>query len=252
VTLPDPEVLDLLANDFVVGWSNIEREDHVGTSHGYSSNQTAVGTTNGAGARNVQLLVLSADGVVLHALPGFWHPADLADELRFARQIHRLWLDPERSRTQKEALFLCLHRFELARQSADTIARSDWQGFDRWSEIQRCQAGPRDTMLAAATGETATGAKNIELKPLNVVARERMMAQPFRKLTDFDVEAFVDYGRVLYDNNAGYDKGKIFAKAEKRAAEREKEAAKAAMEAQKAAEKAEKERKAAAAKTRKS
>lgn len=238
MTLPDPEVLDLLANDFVVGWSNIEREDHVGTSHGYQDNQTAVGTTNGAGGRNLQLLVLSSDGVVLHALPGFWHPADLAAELRFSRQVHRLWLEPERTRAQKDAMFLALHRYELARQSADTIARSDWQGFDRWAEVQRCKQAPRDTMLSVATtGETSVPGKDVELKPLNVVARERMMAQPFRKLADFDVEAFVDYGRVLYDNNAGQDKGRIFAKAEKRAAEREKEAAKAAEEAQKAAEK---------------
>ena len=74
----------LLKSDFVVGWKNIQREDYVGASHGYTCEQPAVGTTNGAGPRNTQMFVLSPGGVVLHALPGFWHPDELAAELHFS------------------------------------------------------------------------------------------------------------------------------------------------------------------------
>ena len=227
MTLPDADVYDLLANDFVVGWANIERENYVGMSHGYSASQTAVGTSNGAGGRNVQLLVLSPDGVVLHALPGFWHPEDLVRELRFALQIHRLWADPDRSREQKEAMFRCLHRAELARQDEAIIARSDWQPFDRWAELERCKASIRDTVVTTEHGYPLKDRNMLRLKPLNVVARERMMAQPFRTLATFDFESFVDYGRTLYDNNEGIDKGKPFEKAAQREAQREKEAEKA-------------------------
>lgn len=233
MTLPDADVYDLLANDFVVGWANIERENYVGLSHGYSPSQTAVGTTNCAGGRNVQLLVLSPDGVVLHALPGFWSPEDLVTELRFALQISRLWADPARTRAQKETMFRCLHRAQLARQDAETIARSDWQDFDRWAELERCKSKVRDTVVTTPAGYPVKDGNMMRLKPLNVVARERMMAQPFRKLAEFDFETFVDYGRTLYDNNEGIDKGKPFEKAVQREMQREKEAEKARKAAEK-------------------
>ncbi len=226
MSLPNEEVLQILASDFVVGWSNIEKAEHVGLSHGYAPAQTAVGTTNGAGGRNVQILILSPDGVVLHALPGFWHPEDLAHELRFAKLAYRLWLDPDRSREDKEMMLRRMHERELLRQDPATVARSDWQGFDRWEEIRRCQEWPRDTVQTTAAGYPLKNERGLyELKPLNVLARERMMAQPFRSIADFDLEAFVDYGRAYYDNNRG-DRGKPFPRAERRAQEREKEAAK--------------------------
>ena len=74
MSLPHQAVYPMLKSDFVLGWKNIIREDYVGRSHGYTSRQTSVGTTNGAGPHNVQIFVLSPELVVLHALPGFWHP----------------------------------------------------------------------------------------------------------------------------------------------------------------------------------
>lgn len=226
MTLPDDTVFDLLREEFVLGWTNIEREEHVGLSHGYAPRQSALGTTNGAGGRNVQLLVLSPDRVVLHVLPGFWHPEDLAAELRFAKQVHRLWLDPKRDRAGKEAMYRRLHQAEIARQSPLTTARSDWQSFDRHEEVQRCGRELRDTMLADAHGYPVMRGGTLQLKPLNVLTHERMMARPFQTLDEFDLEAFVDYGRVFYDINHG-DKGKTFVRAERRAAEREREAERA-------------------------
>ena len=77
----------LLAGSFVLGARNIEKDGHVGLSRGYRVDQTAVGTTNGAGGRNVQLLVLAADETVVHALPGFWHAEDLLPELRLGLSL---------------------------------------------------------------------------------------------------------------------------------------------------------------------
>ena len=41
------------------------------------------------------------------------------------------------------------------------------------------------------------------------------------------MESFVDYGRAYYDNNAGFDKGRTFARAERMNRKREREQEKA-------------------------
>src|SRR5688572_5987278 len=108
----------LLKDRFVVGFDNIERESHVGLSHGYRPNQTAVGTTNGAGGRNVQLVAMASDGTVLHVLPGFWHAEDLVPELRLALEMHRLYTDDTSKESGRNAMFTALHRSHLRRHVA--------------------------------------------------------------------------------------------------------------------------------------
>ena len=125
-------MLELLRDDFVVGWTNIKRTDFVGYSHGYGSKQTSVGTTNGAGGRNTQLFVIAPDETVLHALPGFWHPEDLARELQFAKVIAKLWADDTKARETKERMYVRMHRREVYQQSPETYARSTWQSFDNF------------------------------------------------------------------------------------------------------------------------
>lgn len=203
-------MLELLRTDFVVGWENNWREVHVGYSNGYSPNQSAVGTTNGAGGHNVQIFVLSPDGIVLHALPGFWHPEDLARELRFAKIVARLWEDPDKTREDKERMFRLLHIAELRRQPAETYARSAWQSFDQWAEFQKLRQDPdRDTAMFDEDGamQTTPNGQPV-LRPLNVLAHQRMVDQPFRPFEEFDVAAFVDYGRYFYDLNMGHDRGR--------------------------------------------
>lgn len=196
----------MLRDEFVVGWSNIWDEDYVGYSQGYSPKQGAVGTTNGAGGHNVQMFVISPDGVVLHALPGFWHPDDLLRELRFAKLVQRLWEDQDRTLEEKERMFRLLHIAELRRQPAETYARSDWQSFDRHEEIGKLEHDPNlDTVMYRDDGTVVLDHEGRpQLRPLNVVAHQRMVEQPFRKFEDFDVAAFVDYGRHHYDLNRGW------------------------------------------------
>lgn len=214
MSLPDDEVVDLLCDDFVVGWRNIQKDEHVGLSKGYRKSQTAVGTTNGAGGRNVQMIVLAEDETVLHVLPGFWHPGDLARELRFARTLHRLWSDVTRTQYEKERMYVLEHRSHVRGFSVDTLARSGWQSFDRAAEWRR-RSELRDTFMRAADGEIVEDGRGPELKPLCLLVHERMVARPFVRFADFDVESFVDYGRPYYDNNAWVDKGKSFPAAER-------------------------------------
>lgn len=223
MTLPNEEVLDLLNDRFVLGVRNIERESHVGLSHGYKPTQTAVGTTNGAGGRNVQLIVMAADETVLHVLPGFWHAEDLLAELRLALEIHALHGNDALPKDRKVAMYRALHRSFVHRLTPESVARSSWQAFDTHAEVERARREARDTMVLDDKGLPLLG----QMKPVNQLVHERMTTRPFRKLAAFDMEAFVDYGRAFYDNNQGLDDGKPFARAEQANRKREREQAKA-------------------------
>ncbi|MEM7203054.1 MAG: hypothetical protein AAF628_22530 [Planctomycetota bacterium] len=198
MTLPDDGVLELLDRDFVVGWRDIGGEEFCGESRGYARVQTALGTTNGAGGRNVQLLVLAPDLTVLHALPGFWHPEDLQHELRFALMVDRLWRDEGRSRDAKEAMYRRLLDRHARRSPALTTARSAWQHFDQRHEFRLAKTEPRDTVLRGDDG-------SVRMKPLNQLCYERLASRPLRALDAFGLAGFVDYGLRHYDNNRHID-----------------------------------------------
>jgi hypothetical protein len=212
VSLSQEPVFSLLKSDFVVGWKNIITEKYVGESFGYTCDQTAVGTTNGAGPHNVQIFVLSPDLTVLHALPGFWHPEDLAQELRFAEVLNRLWQDKSRNRAQKNEMFSRLQLAEYKNHSVATTLRSSWQGFDAKNEQQRREGGKqRDTFLTSADGAVRERRGRPVMKPINQLVHERMAQRPFVKFEDFDIAQFADYGRILYDNNRKVDgPGEVF------------------------------------------
>lgn len=202
MTLADENVQQMLRERFVVGWHNVWREEWVGQSHGYRRNQTAVGTTNGAGGRNMQVFVLAPDQTVLHALPGFWHPDDFAHELRFAEALCTVWQDETMTRKQKDAMFRQVQLAELRSHGEATYARSGWQSFDAHAERHRATREARDTFgHATLPGVPMQGIAM--LKPLNVLVHERMADRPFVPFAEFDVEDFVDYGRPFYDNNIG-------------------------------------------------
>jgi hypothetical protein len=205
----------MLNDRFVLGTCNIAREQHVGLSHGYRCNQTAVDTTNGAGGRNVQIVVLAPDETVLHVLPGFWHADDLLAELRLALEMHELHRRDGMSEESKLAMYRALHRSFVRRLPDETKARSEWQGFDRFEELERAQSEARDTVVCDANGQP------VGIKPIYQVVHERLAARPLLHFDDFDMESFVDYGRPYYDNNMGIDKGREFASAERMNRKRE-------------------------------
>lgn len=218
MTLPNDDVINYLDNRFILAHHNIKKEEHVGMSHGYKPTQSAVGTTNGAGPRNVQFLILASDETVLHALPGFWHAEDLVNELQLAFEINRLYLDEGKTDEQKGQMYAMLHKTHLRRYGRAAKRRGQWQGFDRWAEMNRVQFEDRDTFRKTATGE-------LELKSVVDVIHDRMLDRRFKKLDEFDLEEFVDYGRAFYDNNR-HEKGKTFSDAAKATRKREAEMAK--------------------------
>jgi hypothetical protein len=196
----------MLQKRFVIGWRNIKDQEYVGKSHGYTTEQTAVGTTNGAGPHNIQLFVLHHDGTVLHALPGFWHPKDLADELRFALRIQALWTSRSLSQHEKIRRFHQMHMEAIASLSKETIARITWQNFDAKNERKRLEEKPRDTFLKDEKGQLIRDKQDRPMvKPTIQVVHERMSRRPFIPYERFDTFDYVDYGRIYYDNNKKVD-----------------------------------------------
>lgn len=220
VSLPNEEVLEFLDDKFVLGTRNIEKDEHVGLSRGYKATQSAVGTTNGAGGRNVQIMVLDTDETVIHVLPGYWHPEDLITELEFALQLRELYRDESRSEDAKVAMFEAMHRAHIRRFSDEILGRSRWQHFDAHHEVKRSQTECRDVFVVDEDGQRVGD----EVVPVCELVHRRMIDRPFLELDDFDMEEFVDYGRPYYDNNSRHDKrGKRFSKAVKANRERERE-----------------------------
>lgn len=219
MTLPNEDVRGYLQRHFVLAHKNIERESHVGVSHGYGCKQSAVGTTNGAGGRNVQFLVLAPDRTVVHVVPGFWHAEDLIDELQLGLELAKLYGSDSMSQRRKDQMFELLHASHLRQHGKAAMRRGDWQNFDRSHELWRATLEPRDTVRVGVDGK-------LSIRPLIRVLHDRMLAQRFQKLDEFDLEAFVDYGRPFYDNN-NMEKGRKFARAvrinEKRQREIQKE-----------------------------
>ena len=80
--------------DFVVGGDGI---DLIFDVVGRRRSAVANAAPNGAYGRGLQLVVLAADQAVLQVLPGFWQAEDLGRELRFALQLHQLWVDASRA-----------------------------------------------------------------------------------------------------------------------------------------------------------
>jgi hypothetical protein len=235
-------VLSELQSQWIVGWKNIITQEFVGDSHGYTCEQTAIGTTNGAGGRNVQLFMIAPDGVVVHALAGFWHPDDLLSELRFAREtLLPLWQDPSMPRHLKDSLYGGLQKQKAANNSEETRLRSRWQGFDAKNEMKRFEkAGGRDSVVLDDNGQPIKGKKGrLKLKTLDVLIHDRMAARPFVPFEQFDVMAFADYGRTYYDNNKKVDGAGTTFMTPKRVAKAEKKAKKKAdSERRRAAKKA--------------
>ncbi len=194
----DP-AFSVLKDHYVVGWKNINGKKWVGTSYG--CDQPAVGMTNGAGPGNMQMFMLSPDGIVLHCLPGFWHPEDLEHELQMGRVLHRLWKSKSSTKA-KRTMFKRIQLQTMRNLPRAMVTRSGWQGFDAANE--------RNRLKMLKTGRTRDtffykDGKPTRFKPTSTVVHERMAARPFVRFSRFDTAMFVDYGRKYYDNNQRVD-----------------------------------------------
>lgn len=204
VTLSDPRVFQSLRSEFVCGFKNISDEPYCGKSGAHNPDEAAIWTTNGAGPRNTQIFLLDADGTVLECLPGFWAPDDLLCEIGFAKGLDKVWHDGNRSPSQKSGAFVSAQLLHLKAHSQAMMERSHLQSFDAQEEMKDAQSD-----LFYKDGEfkpsfdlmNGVSRKFPELKTVDQLVHERMAKRPFVNYDQFDVAAYVDYGKRRYDKH---------------------------------------------------
>jgi hypothetical protein len=153
------------------------------------------------------MFLLSADGTVLHCLPGYWSPQDLLSEIRFVLDINRIWQDPELSLETKRRLFKEANLRQLRQHSPEMRARSHLQSFDARHEKRKTHSDFRYKPGDFRPSDPAVKYPN--LKPTDQVVHERMARRPFVPYEKFDVEKFSDYGRMKYDKREESREGVI-------------------------------------------
>jgi hypothetical protein len=198
-------MIRVLKNNFICGFKNIKGEPYAGKSGKHDPNSPAVLTTNGAGPHNVQIFMLSADGVVLHCLPGYWAPLDLLQEMNFAMTLNQVWQNKSLSLEAKQKLFREANLIHVRSHPADMTIRSRLQGFDAREERQKADSDfkykPGDYHPAATLLAQAKKVRQSDLKTVDQVVHLRMAQRPFVAYEDFDVEKFSDYGKMRYDKH---------------------------------------------------
>lgn len=199
MSLSQDPVLTTLKNQFVCGVSDISGKEYSGESGSHSPTGKAFFAGNGAGPHNVQLLILSSDGTVLHALPGYWHPQDLAGELAFAQQLDHVWRDSSLTREHKEDKFRAMQLAHIKEHSSEMHDRSRMQGFDMHYEGSHKLAAS-DTICNAELIDAKKGHFPWQaFKTTDRIMHERMAKQPFKSFDEFDIAKFSDYGQPRYD-----------------------------------------------------
>ncbi len=203
----------MLKDDFVCGVRDISNKKYAGVSGKHAPDGNAIDTTNGAGPHNIQMFVMTPDGVVLHCLPGYWHSQDLAQELRFAQDLNHVWQDQSLTRAQKDNRFREMQLRHVWQHTVAMRNRSKLQGFDAEYEVDKryftSDAIANRNLINPQTKEIYPGA----MKTTDVLMHERMSQRPFAKYKDFDVAAYSDYGKQKYDKEEDFrdHNGKIIA-----------------------------------------
>lgn len=205
MSLSQEPALSALQADFVCGVKDITGEPYAGRSGIHNTYGNAVQTTNGAGPHNIQLFVLAPDGTVLHCLPGYWSPQDLAYELEFAGKLNQVWQDKSLSKPQKDDLFKRMHLAHMQDHCAAMVRRSQMQGFDQQYEA-KTRLHTSDTIrdAKAITASFENGdmhPPHRAFKTTDEIMHERMSKRAFVPYERFDVATYSDYGRPFYDKN---------------------------------------------------
>lgn len=210
VSLSQEPALTVLANELVCGYKDISKESYAGFSGSHKIDGNAINTTNGAGPHNLQTFILASDGVVLHCLPGYWHPQDLVREVEFAARLHDVWTNKKLSTTQKKQYFQAMQLSHVKEHPWKMVRRSRMQSFDMEHEA-RYNLNKSDTIQdkglaqAVLSHNRTTKIKAMRaFKTTDRLMHERMASRPFVSYRNFDVAQFANYGRPLYDKNENF------------------------------------------------
>jgi hypothetical protein len=200
VSLSKEPAYSQLKNHYVCGYKNIMGEPYAGNSGTHTTRGNAVDTTNGAGGHNIQLFVMTADGVVLHCLPGYWNPHDLAAELQLGLKINDVYNNSTASHSDKVAQFSRLQLEHVRAHTSEMTGRSRLQSFDMRHEARN----PRSDFVKDRSyiqGDHWGPDAYLAFRTTDEVMHQRMAQRPFKPYGNFDVAKFCDYGTTTYDKH---------------------------------------------------
>ncbi len=188
MSLSHPSVLPILESRFVCGWRNIAgQEEYAGVSNCHEPSNPATDAPNGAGAHNVQMVIVSSKGAVLHCLPGHWRPDALRAELLFALELADLAQKPMPDEARLQA-FQRAHLDHALGHPARVRAESRLPSFDEHFERER-----EESTFARREGSPHG------LKTVDQVVHEKMARCSLLRFEEFDLGCFVDFGLLEYD-----------------------------------------------------
>lgn len=121
MTFSDKSVRKLLQREFVLTWLDLEGDEAAGSSFAHPPSDPAPSCIRGNGEHNVQLLVVTPAGEIVHALAGFISPTELLEELEFALEVFE-GLDTTDEDTIRETLVAPHMDF------AERLADREWEG----------------------------------------------------------------------------------------------------------------------------
>ncbi|MBS1992843.1 MAG: hypothetical protein JSS86_16985 [Cyanobacteria bacterium SZAS LIN-2] len=204
MSLSQEPAFSALKENFVCGVRDITDEPYCGLSGRHETAGNAVRTTNGAGPHNVQLFMLSADGTVLHCLPGYWNANDLVEEMKFAEGLNQVWTNPHLTTAQKKQKFKELQLAHVEQHSPAMVKRSKMQGFDQQYEAKHRWAtsdtiANRNLITSDMLEKGGPKLPQEAFKTTDRIMHERMATRPFLPISRFDVANYVEYGKPKYD-----------------------------------------------------
>jgi hypothetical protein len=150
------------------------------------------------------MFILSPDGIVLHCLPGYWNSKDLADELQLAERLNAVWTDPNLSREEKNEQFRQMQLSHIGEHSRAEQNRSRMQGFDIQYEAKHRLYATDVFYNPRAIDPQGMKIPQNAVKSTDVIMHERMAARPFEPYERFDVAAYADYGKPMYDKHEDF------------------------------------------------
>lgn len=98
-----------LRRDFVCAWVNKTPKAKFQDGM-YDHCKNPRGLPVGTGVTNVTAVFASADGTVIHAMPGYLDPASFLRHLEFAKSLERKLSDPGIRRADRAGLYAEAHR----------------------------------------------------------------------------------------------------------------------------------------------
>ena len=207
MSLSQEPALSVLANELICGYKDISNESYAGFSGKHKPGEQAINTTNGAGPHNLQTFLLSSDGTVMHCLPGYWNPQDLVREVEFAGRLHDIWTNKSLTDTQKRQYFVQMQHSHVKEHPQVMVNRSRMQFFDMEHEAKYnlmqsdtiADRGLARSVLNQDRNSRISGGR--AFKTTDTLMHERMAKRPFVSYNRFDVAAFANYGRPMYDKD---------------------------------------------------